>query len=290
VHGDGGTVSELDASTGSVIQTITVGSNFPFGGPGGVSSDGTHVWVINGGNRTVSELNASTGSVIQTITVGRGPADVSSDGTHVWVPNASDNTVSEIAVTPTTSVIIPSNGATLSGTAATLDATASNATSVEFWLFGGSYGYTGHLIGTATPTYYGWLYIWNTTTVPNGSYALLSEAFGPGGSAFSSHVSITVNNAPPPTTSVIIPSNGATLSGTAATLDAIASNATSVEFVLFGGGYWDHVIGTATPTYYGWLYSWNTKTVANGSYVLFSEAFNSGGSAFSPGVNITVTN
>jgi hypothetical protein len=118
----------------------------------------------------------------------------------------------------------------------------------------------------------------------------LSEAFGPGGSAFSSHVSITVNNAPPPTTSVIIPSNGATLSGTAATLDAIASNATSVEFVLFGGGYWDHVIGTATPTYYGWLYSWNTKTVANGSYVLFSEAFNSGGSAFSPGVNITVTN
>ena len=44
------------------------------------------------------------------------------------------------------------------------------------------------------PTYYGWLYSWNTTTVPNGSYVLLSEAFGPGGSAFSTHVSITVTN------------------------------------------------------------------------------------------------
>ena len=95
---------------------------------------------------------------------------------------------------PATSVIIPSNGATLSGTAATLDASASNATSVQFWLFGGSYGYSGHLVGTATPTNYGWLYSWNTTTVPNGSYALLSEAFGPGGSAFSAPISVTVKN------------------------------------------------------------------------------------------------
>ena len=51
------------------------------------------------------------------------------------------------------------------------------------------------MICTATPTLYGWLCAWNTKTVPNGSYALVSEAFGPGGSAFSSnHVSITVMN------------------------------------------------------------------------------------------------
>jgi hypothetical protein len=93
-----------------------------------------------------------------------------------------------------------------------------------------------------------------------------------------------------PTTSVIIPSNGTALSGTAATLDATATNATSVQFLLFGGGYWGHVVGTATPTIYGWLYSWNTSTVANGSYVLLSEASNSGGNAFSSNVNITVQN
>ncbi len=193
---------------------------------------------------------------------------------------------------PSTTVLIPSNGTTLSGTAAPLDASASNATSVQFWLLGGSYGYSGHLIGTATLTSYGWLYSWNTSTVANGSYALLSEAFNSSGSAFSPGVSITVDNAPYPTTKVIIPSNGATLSGTAATLDASASNATSVQFWLLGGsyGYSGHLVGTATLTTYGWLYSWNTKTVVNGSYALLSEALNSGGSAFSAGVSITVAN
>jgi hypothetical protein len=95
---------------------------------------------------------------------------------------------------PTTTVLIPSNGATLSGTAATLDASASNATSVDFLLFGGTYGYSGHLVGTAAPTIYGWLDSWNTTTVPNGSYVLLSLASGSGGSTFSASVSITVKN------------------------------------------------------------------------------------------------
>lgn len=93
-----------------------------------------------------------------------------------------------------------------------------------------------------------------------------------------------------PVTTVIIPSTGATLSGSATTLDASASNATRVEFLLFGGGYWGQVLGTATPTYYGWLMSWNTTTVANGSYVLVSEAFNSTSSSFSPNVSVTITN
>jgi hypothetical protein len=90
-------------------------------------------------------------------------------------------------------VLLPSKGATLSGST-TLDASASNATSVEFRLFGGSYGYNAPVLCTATLTYYGWVCSWNTTTVPNGSYVLLSEASGSGGSAFSPGVSITVAN------------------------------------------------------------------------------------------------
>ena len=210
----------------------------------------------------------------------------------LWFTNYANNSIGRITTgsspSPTTSVLIPSNGATLSGSTY-LDASASNATSVEFRLFGGIYGYNAPVICTATLTYYGWLCSWNTATVPNGSYELLSEAFGAGGSAFSSGVSITVSNLP--TTSVLIPSSGATLSGST-TLDASASNATSVEFRLFGGiyGYNAPVICTATLTYYGWLCSWNTATVPNGSYVLVSEAFNSAGSAFSSGVNVTVNN
>ncbi len=54
---DDNTVSELDASTGSVIQTITVGSD-----PLGVSSDGTHVWVTNSGSNRVSEIDSGGAS------------------------------------------------------------------------------------------------------------------------------------------------------------------------------------------------------------------------------------
>ena len=170
--------------------------------------------------------------------------------------------------TPTTSVLLPSKGAALSGTAATLDASASNATSVEFLLFGGSYGYDAPVICTATLTYYGWYCSWNTTTVPTALTSWCLKPPARGGSTYSSGAGITVRN-PLPTTSVLVPSNGATLSGSTA-LDASASNATSVEFLLFGGsyGYDAPVICTATLTYYGWVCSWNTTTVPDGSYVL----------------------
>src|SRR5271166_2460620 len=91
-----GTVSDIEASSGTVIATIPVG-----GHPAGVSSDGTHVWVTNQYepneyDGTVSEIDASSGTVIATIPVGRDPGAVSSDGTHVWVANSEEGTVSEI--------------------------------------------------------------------------------------------------------------------------------------------------------------------------------------------------
>ena len=207
-------------------------------------------------------------------------------------PDATQSFTLAVEGPPTASVLIPSNGTTLSGSTY-LDASASNATSVEFRLFGGTYGFAAPVLCTATPTLYGWLCAWNTTTVPDGSYVLVSEAFNSAGSTFSSGVTISVeNNHSPPTTSIVIPSsNGTTLSGSTY-LDAAASNATSVEFRLFGGtyGFAAPVLCTATPTIYGWLCSWNTTTVPDGSYVLVSEAFNSVGSTFSSGVRITVDN
>ena len=87
------TVTELDASTGAVVQTIGVGS-YPYA----VSSDGTHVWVTNVFDNTVTELDASTGAVVQTIGVGSFPIGVSSDGSHVWVANNRGDTVTELAI------------------------------------------------------------------------------------------------------------------------------------------------------------------------------------------------
>jgi YVTN family beta-propeller protein len=90
-------IGVCSASAAAVVKTITVG-----GGPSGVSSDGTHVWVTNygmsGPGDTVSEIDASTGTVINTITVGGAPLRVSSDGTHVWVTNRGDDTASEMGV------------------------------------------------------------------------------------------------------------------------------------------------------------------------------------------------
>lgn len=101
----------------------------------------------------------------------------------------------------------------------------------------------------------------------------------------------SATNHPPPSTSVLVPSNGATLSGSTY-LDASATNATNVAFLLFGGIYGEAVqlLCTATPTVYGWLCAWNTATVPSGTYGLLSGAINSAGVAFSSGVTITVTN
>jgi hypothetical protein len=108
-------------------------------------------------------------------------------------PAATQSFTLTVGDLPVTSILIPSGGTTLSGTTY-LDAAASNATNVEFLLFGGVYGYSAPVVCTATATLYGWLCAWNTTTVPNGTYALVSKAFNSVGNAFSSGVRITVNN------------------------------------------------------------------------------------------------
>jgi hypothetical protein len=90
-------------------------------------------------------------------------------------------------------VLIPSDGATLSSSQY-LDAGASNnVTMVEFHLTGGTLN--NALIATATPTYFGWLAAWNTTTVANGTYTLQSVAYyASGASGTSTGTTITVNN------------------------------------------------------------------------------------------------
>jgi hypothetical protein len=191
----------------------------------------------------------------------------------------------------TTSVLSPSTGTTLSGST-DLDASASDATSVQFRIFGGIYGLNGTTVCTATATTNGWSCAWNTTEVPDDYYTLSSEAFNSAGSASSSGVAVRVNNTNSlPTTSVVLPSNGAALQGSTY-LDATASNAASVEFRIFGGvyGFDGPVLCTATATLYGWLCRWNSATVPNGSYVLSSEAFNPTGGTLSSGISITVNN
>jgi hypothetical protein len=162
---------------------------------------------------------------------------------------------------------------------------------VQFALTGGSLNKT--IVGTAVPTLYGYLYQLNTTTVPNGSYTLQSVASDTAGNTgYSPGIEVTVNN-PAPTTSVLIPSGGATVSGNAL-LDASASDpggVAKVQFALTGGSLNQAVLGTAVPTLYGYLFSFNTTTVANGTYTLESVASDTAGNTgYSPGIEVTVNN
>jgi hypothetical protein len=66
-------------------------------------------------------------------------------------------------------------------------------TMVKYEVSGGSLVDT--VIATATPTIYGWLAAWNTTTVPNGTYALQSVAsYAVGVSGSSAPITVSVTN------------------------------------------------------------------------------------------------
>jgi hypothetical protein len=199
-----------------------------------------------------------------------------------------------IGQAPTTFVGLPSNGATVSGHT-WLDAGAQSPVglaSVTFEVSGGSV--SDQVVGSAVPTLYGWICGWDTTDVPKGTYSLHSVATDTSGvSTTSAGITVTVNNSPP-STAVLVPSSGASVSGQRAVLDASASgpgHITSVQFVLNGGSLSNALVATGTPTLYGYLAQWDTTGVANGTYTLRSEVAEAGGTtAMSPGITVTVDN
>jgi hypothetical protein len=199
-----------------------------------------------------------------------------------------------VSLTPsTTSVLVPQDNATLSGTTF-LDAAASDAagvTGVEFHLTGGTLNDSP--ISSATPTLFGWIGGWDTTSVANGSYTLDSLATDVEGfTAQSGGITVNVNN-PPPSTLVGLPAPGAAVSGNQY-LDASASpGVTQVQYEISGGpnNYINKVISGSAATYYGWIGGWSTSSVPNGTYKINSVASYAGGvSGTSPSVTFTVAN
>jgi hypothetical protein len=161
---------------------------------------------------------------------------------------------------------------------------------VQYEITGGPF--TGQIVATATATIYGWTASWNTTTVPNGSYALQSiAAFASAGvSGTSPNIRITVDNGPP-ATSVVLPSAGTSVSSSIWLDASAASGVTQVVYEVTGGSLTNYVVGTGTATLYGWLALWNTTSVQDGTYTLKSVASYAGGvTGTSPGIAITVSN
>jgi hypothetical protein len=108
-----------------------------------------------------------------------------------------------------------------------------------------------------------------------------------------SHIQEVVIGAyrPPLRTTVLWPSDGATISGRQL-LGAMASGAVSnVQFELTGSALSHSVIVIATRTEYGWLAHWMTTRVPNGTYTLRSVASGPGGDHdTSPAITIRIAN
>jgi hypothetical protein len=178
------TWQSFDVSNG-VVWATHIGVNAP-GGLDDPISWSSFVNLYPGA--TLLGVGADVGSAWPAMSGNVDALSIGTDGA-----NGSTTTYDFNYPAPTTSIVLPSSGATLSGSTY-LDATATNATSVQFLVFGGSFGFNAPVACTASGTMYGWLCGWNTTSVPNGSYTLVAQAAGPGGSTYSAGVSVTVRN------------------------------------------------------------------------------------------------
>jgi hypothetical protein len=214
--------------------------------------------------------------------------DDSSGPIQAYIVDARSDSIPVDTTSPNVALTFPASGAAVSGTV-TLSATASDnvaVTKVEFY-----HGTT--LIGTGTNSSGStWQRSWNTASIANGSYALTAKAYdAAGNSKTSSAVTVTVSNtdATPPTVSLTSPASGAAVSGTV-TLSATASDNVAVTKVEFYHG--TTLIGTGTNSSGStWQRSWNTASIANGSYALTAKAYDvAGNSKTSSAVTVTVSN
>jgi hypothetical protein len=115
--------------------------------------------------------------------------------------NQASATVTGDTTPPTASITAPAGGATVSGASVTVSATASDNIAVA--------GVQFKLDGTtnigAEDTISPYSVTWDTTAVPNGSHTLTAIARdGAGNTATSPGVTVTVSNAAPPPTKVLL--------------------------------------------------------------------------------------
>jgi hypothetical protein len=95
----------------------------------------------------------------------------------------------------------------------------------------------------------------------------------------------------PPTPSMVVPHQGDSLSGTRELKASISGNTVEVsrvEFHLTDANHDTVLLGVARPTYFGWIYNWDTTSVRNGTYTVGTLAINLDGDAGSRS-DITVT-
>ena len=171
---------------------------------------------------------------------------------------------------PTTTLTVSGGSFFLMGRR-TLNATATDdvgVTKVEFYV--GS-----KLIGSDSSAPYS--ISWDTATVANGNRVLTSKAYDAAGNVGTSAALVVIilnpsSDSTPPTTALTAPASGATLIGTP-TVSATATDNVGVTKVEYYAG--AMLIGSASSAPYS--ISWNTESVASGSYSMTSKAYDAAG-------------
>ena len=193
-------------------------------------------------------------------------------------------TVANDTTPPTVSLTSPANNASLSGIV-NITATASDnmgVSRVEFY-----HNSTMMYVSNVSP----FSYAWTSTAAANGSCALTARAYDAAGNVgLSPSVTVTVNNVvadtTAPTVAISSPVNNASVSGAAA-ISVSASDNVGVSKVEF----YVNAVLQATDAASPYTFSWNTATLANGSYVLTARAYDAAGNVgLSPSVTVTVNN
>jgi len=198
----------------------------------------------------------------------------------VYVYGSSSSTADTIP--PTVSLSAPANSATVSGSAVTVSANASDSVGVagvQFKLDGAN---LGNPI-TAAP----YSMSWNSTSTANGTHTLTAVASDAAGNQTTATISVNVNNLSlAPTVTLTSPANGASFTAPA-TINLAASvtaNGHTITQVQFYNG--SSLLGVSASA----PYSFALGNVSAGSYALSAKAvYDSGSSVASSSANVTVS-
>jgi len=211
------------------------------------------------------------------------------DGSSATSPGIS---ITVVDGSPHLSILLPPSGATVSGNQVVLDALGpAGLTGVFFYYFPPGECVGGHppcnaVTINATFTIWGYIALWDSTQVPNGGLTLFGDCpvCVPAGLP---EASIQVDNP-----AVVVPVIGARVTGSQ-WLDCVPpAGSDGVQFWIEGASLsGTQLLGATTLTWFGWLYDWNTASVADGSYSIYCTAeLPSGGNATSFAISVIVAN
>ncbi len=132
-----------------------------------------------------------------------------------------------------------------------------------------------------------YVYSWDTSSLATGVYTLMAKAYDAAGNVSQSSRSVTVvNDLIAPAVALTSPANNTTVNGTVTISSSASDNVgvTKVEFYCNGV-----LLYASNMSPYS--FSWNTKGVADGVYVLIAKAYdNAGNYTQSSSVTVAVSN